>query len=180
MEWLFWVILGAGALSIAVYLVVAFLQFSRRWNVKAYSGVLVRYGGTAVPTNDVERLLRIGCMVARTTVADFYPRQPELADFRVEVVREWEVRTPTVPGGKLPDGTKVSASIRTERMYPFSRLHYVAVVTEERAAELIAHEVARHILAKRLHGTMDAGHEIQALDDLEVEMERRIIRALSL
>lgn len=154
----------------------------RRWrgdDVQQLGGVLVRFARGQLPPGPAPagQALFADVQKANTIITAFlqelFPNRPELWQYRVEVVPPGEVRTSTVPGGKLPDGSSVGGSVRREGVWPFQRW-YVAVVINERTGKFIAHEVLRHILPMRMHGTWDFAHELEGFAEMEAKAKARI------
>lgn len=144
----------AGAIAALIPSVVAWMRvrWKRRWGVDRFAGVPVRFARGATFTHSLGKELTEGLEVIKEVIREGFPENPELLDFMVEVVPPGEIRTPSVPAGVLPDGSRVGGSFRTERwMWPFRR-HWVAVVVNERTVQFVAHEVCSHMSAHRLSG----------------------------
>ena len=96
-----------------------------------------------------------------------------LTHFWVEVVELGDVSTPTVPSGKLRDGRLALASIRTERLLPWTQKVWVAVVTPRNAGALVVHEVVCHVASMGAGRGLNADHEDLELAKVEKEALRR-------
>jgi hypothetical protein len=173
-----WIILGLSAASIIIFTVVRIVQWRRRWDVDEYNGIRVRYDHGAVSTPTIGAELDAATKNLHDTLNYFFPARPELLDYRIEIVTPGNIRTPTVPAGKLPDGSLVGGSIRTERCFPITRKHWVAVVVNERVGAFVIHEVARHITAFHVLGHPDAPHQDKTLAELESVAKRDLREAL--
>ncbi len=170
-HWPFFMILGLSGLLTTAAVTYRIVQWRKRWDVDRYGGVLVRLDRGAVPSEDLSRELEIGCSVVREVLRS----QASSLKFRVEVVKPGEVRTPTIPRGVHPrTGETIGGSIRSERAFPITEKHWVAVVVDERTAGFVAHEVLRHVLAFHVHGHGDSSHRLTGLDDLEKKAKVKI------
>lgn len=146
------------------------ILWARRWDVPRYSGILVRLEGVEETRELVAELRAAGLAIRRAASRSLPAIMPGVGPgFRVEVVREGDVRTPTVPRGVLPDGSSAGGSIRGERAFPWSREHWVAVVVEDRAGSFLIHEVIRHIFAIQLGRGVDFLHRDAQLAAVEAE-----------
>lgn len=175
-HWPFFAILGLLVLLTIVAVTYRIFRWRRRWDVDRYGGVLVRFDRGAVPSEDLSRELEIGCSVVREVLKI---QAPSLK-FRVEVVKPGEVRTRTIPRGVHPrTGETIGGSIRSERAFPITEKHWVAVVVDERTAGFVAHEVLRHVLAFHVHGHGDSTHGLTGLDELEKKAKAQILSELN-
>lgn len=170
-----WITLGLSALSITIFTIVRIVQWRRRWDVDEYNGIKVRYDYGAMSTPTIGTELNTATKILHDSLDHFFPSRPELHSFRVEIVTPGNIRTPTVPDGKLRDGSLVGGSIRTERCFPITRKHWVAVIVNERVGAFLIHEVSRHIAAFHVLGHPDAAHENKTLAELE-EVAKRYLR----
>lgn len=169
-----WIILGASFVLTTAFVIFRIVSFRKRWDVDRYGGtILVRFAHGAKHTEALGRSLDSGLEVLLRAIRDRFPSNPELLDFRIEIVPPGKVSTPTVPSGRLPDGSLVGGSIRTERMFPITRKHHVAVVVDERTTAFITHEVTRHILPFRVLGNPDPFHQYADFAALETLVKER-------
>lgn len=150
-----YIIIALSVTLTSVFTLLHWFAWKRCWDVSEYGGVLVRFAHGSVATPVLGHELVRANEAIRDIIKLHWPDNPELLDYRVEVVPLGFVRTPTVPFGKLPDGTAVGGSIRTERFLPITKKHHVAVVVDQRTGAFIAHEVLAHIVYFRLKGNFN-------------------------
>lgn len=166
-------ILPAGIVLTALGLLLRWRQWNKRWGEAAVDITSrIRFegfddlSGSGSFIRDLDRLHE-AVRILRAHVP---------VDYWVEVVKPGHVSTPTVPSGKLKDGRTAGASMRTERLFPWTRKWWVAVVTlgweeeENRWADTggyLIHEVTRHIYSMENQWGLDAEHKNERLGLIE-------------
>ncbi len=160
------------------------VEYRRRWSGRRVGGKDVRVGEGVVLSSALVRDLAEAIDAIRETYWTTFHRWgrngeavTDLLDFSVEVVRPGNVRTPTVPAGRLRDGAVVGGSIRVERALPWTAPRYVAVVTDERAGAFLIHEVVRHLTPLHRGQSADPLHVLDLYADLEAQAKRRYAEA---
>lgn len=171
-----YIIIALSVVLTTTFLIIRARQWKRRWDVNKFSGHLVRYDHGALHTPEIGRQVEIAHETLDRKLKDYKPGKS--IDWRVEIVPPGKIMTPSVPRGVLRDGSLVGGSVRTERCFPWTKKHWVAVVVNERVGSFIIHEVTRHIAAMVFHGTLDATHAIAPLAALETETKTVYNRAL--
>lgn len=157
-----YLIAAAGTLAIVFWPGFIIYKWRQRWGVEPLAGVLVRTTGILQTEVDWEDL-KLAIEAARWTLDDEFMEKSESIEWRVEVCPEGGIVTPTIPNGKMPDGSGVGGSVRSERCLPWTTKHLVVVVTANRPGDYLLHEVIRHVASQALYGSIDRRHTSELL-----------------
>ena len=169
------IILAANILLTTAFIIYRIVWWKKRWAPPLFGGHYVRFAKGVVPTPNMEReLTEVVDLLDQIWSKHSKFQVYEPVPYRIEVVKPGQVRTPSVPNGVLGDGSKVGGSIRTERMFPITTKHHVAVVVDERTGPFVAHEVARHIFSVVAYGEADAQHKRVVLADVEADVKANL------
>jgi hypothetical protein len=161
-----WILLASAA-AVGGYVVHLHERWRLRWR-RMLGGHRIRW--VATETDELAHILSQAISEIDAAIAE---------DYYIEVVDPGGVRTPTVPNGRLSDGTRVGGSIRSERLLPITPLHWVAVVTVDpndlhRVGQFLVHEVCVHIASMERNGHPDAKHTNLLLKQLEERVSRAL------
>lgn len=150
--------------GVGLFTAWAYRDWVARWDVDLFYGIPVRFDFGASQTPSLRMELAYANEVITKAILEHYGEDPDLVldllDYWVEVVTPTNVYTPSVPQGKLPDGTPAAGSIRTERFMGIGPRHWVAVVSNENAGPLLIHEVLAHIVPAQVSGSAST-HDLE-------------------
>lgn len=140
---------------------VPYIQWRRSWTDE-HGGHRIRYlKGVDLRSPEIARL--------KVAINAIDRKFPGLRPWHVEVCPRGGIKTPTVPEGILPDGSKVGGSVRKEWGV------WVAVIVCERTGLFLVHEVVWHIQSHKTYGNGDPLHQKRALQELTENLQRELV-----
>lgn len=164
-------VLVAGVVLAALFSGIHALAWRRRWS-GSFAGLRARL--LIKPATNEAHRLEIAVEVARW----IFDLRGVKFDPYLEIVKIGNVRSDTVLDGKLPDGSIVRGSLRTERCFPFTPIRNVIIVVDQDASALFLHEAIVHLLPALEGKGTNASHGLAQYDLLErqgaVELVRRV------